>query len=179
MQNHRRKTDKGAALVESALILPIALLMLMAVAEFGLAFKDWLTISHAGREGARAAAAFGDNPRADFLILDAIGTNLTGVHKGDVKKVEIGNADTGAKTVYYYTPGGSCDWTPCPDPDKGLPIYSPPNWLPSSRDVSAPDTDRIMIRIEYEHHWVTGFFADVSDFDAEITMRLEPQVFGA
>ena len=33
MQTHRRNTDKGAALVESALILPIALLMLMPVAE--------------------------------------------------------------------------------------------------------------------------------------------------
>jgi hypothetical protein len=173
----RLDKDHGATLVEAAIVLPIAILMIMAVAEFSLAFKDWLTISNAGREGARAAATYGDDPRADILILEAIGSNLTAAHKSGIKNVEIGNPDTGTSTVYSYTPGPTCDWTPCPDPDVGPPLYTPPDWLPSTRDVALPNTDRITVRVEYIHTWVTAFFADTSDFDAEITMRIEPQVF--
>lgn len=170
--------ERGATLVEAAIVLPIAILMIMAIAEFSLAFKDWLTIAHASREGGRAAATYGDDPRADILILNAIGANLIGANLDSLKDVEIGNPQTGISTTYSYTPGPFCDWTPCPDPDVGLPLYTPPNWLPSSRDVSAPTTDRITVRMEYTHQWVTGFFNDTSDFTTEITMRIEPQVFG-
>ena len=49
-------------------------------------------------------------------------------------------------TTYTFAPGThglsplpgepTCDWDPCPNPDRPL-DYTPPNWLPSNRDVSA------------------------------------------
>ena len=41
---------EGQTLVEAALVYALLFLALFAVVEFGLAFKDWLSVSHAARE---------------------------------------------------------------------------------------------------------------------------------
>ncbi len=45
--------DGGQALVEFALVLPIALFLLLIMLEVGLAFSHKLTVGYATREGAR------------------------------------------------------------------------------------------------------------------------------
>ena len=47
---------KGQATVELALLLPIVLLILFGIAEFGRAFAGYLALQHAAREGARLGA---------------------------------------------------------------------------------------------------------------------------
>lgn len=49
--------ETGQSLVELSLILPLFLLMLTAMLEFGLAFNHHLTLEYATREGARTGAA--------------------------------------------------------------------------------------------------------------------------
>ena len=65
----RSDGDRGATIVEAALVYPLLFLAIFAIVEFGFAFKDWLSVSHAAREGARAGATYGDDPAADMLIL--------------------------------------------------------------------------------------------------------------
>jgi hypothetical protein len=48
--------DSGAAVVELALILPLLLLMIFAMLDFGKAFNEWITQTHLANEGARLAA---------------------------------------------------------------------------------------------------------------------------
>lgn len=50
------KSRKGQALVETALTLPILLLVVMGIIEFGRIFNAELIVSNAAREGARYAA---------------------------------------------------------------------------------------------------------------------------
>jgi Flp pilus assembly protein TadG len=47
---------KGQALVEMALILPIIILVLVAIIDFGLLFNNYLLVTNSSREGAREAA---------------------------------------------------------------------------------------------------------------------------
>lgn len=47
---------KGQALVETALTLPLLLLILMGIVEFGRIFNAYLIVTNASREGARYAA---------------------------------------------------------------------------------------------------------------------------
>jgi hypothetical protein len=49
----RRKREKGQSLVEFALVLPLFLLVLFIIADFGVGFSRWLVITNASREGAR------------------------------------------------------------------------------------------------------------------------------
>ncbi len=46
--------QKGAEIVEFALVLPLLLLILFGIMEFGIVFFDKAIITNAGREGARA-----------------------------------------------------------------------------------------------------------------------------
>ncbi len=52
----RRRTEKGAAAVEFALVLPILVLLVFGIVEFGRAYNAYLSVTHAAREGARLAA---------------------------------------------------------------------------------------------------------------------------
>ncbi|MGJ7919801.1 TadE/TadG family type IV pilus assembly protein [Neobacillus sp. LXY-4] len=50
------KSEKGQSLVEFALVLPLLLLLLFGIVDFGRVFHAYLTIDHAGREAARVAS---------------------------------------------------------------------------------------------------------------------------
>ncbi|MGH8927911.1 MAG: TadE/TadG family type IV pilus assembly protein [Acidimicrobiia bacterium] len=57
-----RKKERGANLVEFALVAPFLILLLFGIIEFSWLFAQDLTIKHGAREGARlAAVAFGGN----------------------------------------------------------------------------------------------------------------------
>lgn len=48
-----KKNEKGQTIVEFAIILPILLIVVMGIIQFGLIFLGFATISNAAREGAR------------------------------------------------------------------------------------------------------------------------------
>jgi Flp pilus assembly protein TadG len=48
---------RGAEIAETAMVLPLVFMVLMAIFWFGQAFRMYGTITHAAREGARAAVA--------------------------------------------------------------------------------------------------------------------------
>ena len=59
------KSQKGQSLVEFALILPIVILILMGILEYGLMLNSYLSINNASREGARLGAVGGTDIEID------------------------------------------------------------------------------------------------------------------
>jgi Flp pilus assembly protein TadG len=55
----RRDGDRGAAAVEFALVLPVLLILVLGIVEFGRAYNVQTTLSAAAREGVRAIALQG------------------------------------------------------------------------------------------------------------------------
>jgi Flp pilus assembly protein TadG len=51
----RARREDGAALVETAFVLPILLLVCVGILEFGRAYQTWQVVTNASREGARVA----------------------------------------------------------------------------------------------------------------------------
>ena len=49
----RRRSERGAALVEAAVTIPILLLIAVGIFEFGRAYQHWQVLTNAAREGAR------------------------------------------------------------------------------------------------------------------------------
>ena len=52
----RSNSDRGQAILEVAIVLPLLLVMVMGIVDFGLGLRDWITVTNATREGARVAA---------------------------------------------------------------------------------------------------------------------------
>lgn len=178
----RQRSERGATIVEFAVVFPLIIMLVMGVAEFSLAFKDWLTINHASREGARAGATAANDISADIQVLTAIEQAVTGADLQAINNVVVSDPDGGPSTTYTYTGDPTCAWTPCPDPYAGAPpLYAPPyaapNYLPETRNVTAPSPGRIEVSITLTHQWFTGLFANTSTWTADTIMRLEPRVF--
>lgn len=95
------RNDRGQALVEFALILPILLILIMGIVQFGLVLNAYITIENASREGARRGIVGSSDTEIKNLIIATspnleernITVNITpnvGSRKsGDTLKVEI------------------------------------------------------------------------------------------
>ncbi|HEY6211492.1 MAG TPA: TadE family protein [Vicinamibacterales bacterium] len=51
----RFRTERGTALIETALTLPLVLLLSVSIFEFGRAYQTWQVLTNAAREGARVS----------------------------------------------------------------------------------------------------------------------------
>jgi Flp pilus assembly protein TadG len=64
--HHSRSDESGQALVEFALVLPLLLLLLFGMLDFGKAFNYWIDETHLANEGARFAVV-NSNPGTGTL----------------------------------------------------------------------------------------------------------------
>lgn len=71
VRGQRLSSQRGAAAVEFALVLPLLLGMLLGVIEIGLVLYDKAVITHASREGARAGIVQ-RNPKLSVAEITAI-----------------------------------------------------------------------------------------------------------
>ena len=53
--------EQGAAAVEFAIILPWLVMLVLGIFEFGIAYNNYIALTHAAREGARLAAVGKDH----------------------------------------------------------------------------------------------------------------------
>ena len=56
IRTERKRGEKGQALAEFALLVPIFLVLLFAIVDFGMGFYSWITVTNSAREGARLGA---------------------------------------------------------------------------------------------------------------------------
>ncbi len=74
------RDERGASAVEFALTLPVLVMILVGTLEFGMAYNQYLAITHAAREGARMAAvgAYDEAAvRADAYPVNPTSVSLT------------------------------------------------------------------------------------------------------
>lgn len=71
---------RGQAMVEFALVLPILLIILLGIMEFGLVFHEYLVVTHAAREGARVAVLGG----TDAEILSTVTSAADSIDRGSL-----------------------------------------------------------------------------------------------
>lgn len=123
-----RARERGASAVEFALVMPVLLIMLMGMIDFGLAINAQAVLSNAAREAARAGSfnatdsaatttvalnssstLLGDDPTVDVTCTTMSGSaiNCSSAVAGDVVKVNM-------KYRYYWISPGIL----------GLPAYT-------------------------------------------------------
>lgn len=65
--------ERGSAVVEFALVLPLVLVLLLGIVEVAVVARSEIQLIHAAREGAREAAASPDTRRAVAAVRSALG----------------------------------------------------------------------------------------------------------
>jgi Flp pilus assembly protein TadG len=181
--------ERGAVMVEMAVILPLLLLLVIGAIEFGLLFHERLTIASAASSAARTGATMGIRDEADYAILQALEAGLYDqVDTSVIIRVDIFKADpiTGQKTGnydrYLYQPlATTCKWSPCPDVAEDGPVGT---WVPASRDTTLDEggggLDVLGVEIIYHHTAVSGFIPGMDrDLTERALVRLEPGVIEA
>jgi Flp pilus assembly protein TadG len=74
MRSKLIKSERGAALLETAITIPLLLLISVAIFEFGRAYQTWQVLTNAAREGARVAVI---NGTTDDQVRQAVRTYMT------------------------------------------------------------------------------------------------------
>ena len=161
----------GQSMVEYAMAVPVFLLILLGMLEFGFAFSHHLTMEYATREGARTGAALANgtlqfacnglnDDNVDNQIIAAVQRVLTGAGSqidmsqiGDIHVYKANaNGTEGARNVWVHGTGGIVD---------GVKLQfrqSTTGWPCSGRDNSAPAgsyPDSIGVSITYDYRFVT------------------------
>jgi Flp pilus assembly protein TadG len=102
-----RRRERGAALVEAAITVPIILLISVGIFEFGRAYQTWQVLTNAAREGARLAVLEGTT---DSDVRSRVNDYLTGgglVSLSDSsidvnRAVAMTGAATGSQITVHY-----------------------------------------------------------------------------
>ena len=87
------KKEKGAAVVEFAVALPIFIALLLLIFDAGLGYSASRTSSSAARSAARIGALAGDARNADYQVLQSL--------RGEFASFDNGNG-TGAEVIIIY-----------------------------------------------------------------------------
>lgn len=170
--------ERGQGLVEFTMVVPILLLIVVSVAEIGLAFGNKHTVGYGSREGARVGSALatgdvndctiGDDPAlVDATLVSAVQRILKSPGSGlDIEKVEEirifkadadGGETTGLVNVWTYTGAGSG-----PDVDPGeaygtidFSLAGTNAWPACARDNTTTTPDSIGVTVKYRYDFVT------------------------
>lgn len=92
------RSESGTAAVEFALLLPLLVILLFGIIEFGIALYRQAILTNASREGARVGIVQSTPPITTAQINAAIDIYLTsaGITPGNVTRTIIPGATTGA-----------------------------------------------------------------------------------
>ncbi|MEX1296784.1 MAG: TadE/TadG family type IV pilus assembly protein [Candidatus Limnocylindrales bacterium] len=173
-----RERQRGQGLVEFALIVPLVLLLVVSVAELGLAFGNKHTVGYGSREGARVGAALAnggvpscsggaDPAGVDAAIVAAVQRILkspgSGIDVSNVQEIRIflatasGDETPGVVNVWAYA-GEQAG--PDVDPGPGatkldfLP-QSALNWPACGRDNASDPPDSVGVTVTYRYDFIT------------------------
>lgn len=73
MKGRLRRGERGQALLELAMVLPVLLLLLFGITEFGQVLGSYLSIQHGAREGVRLAVT----GASDQAVVDRVKETAT------------------------------------------------------------------------------------------------------
>lgn len=167
-------------------MLPLFLLLVFGVMEFGLALKTHLSYAQAVTDAVRAGSAAGVDSNADGEILDALSAALAGDHATSIQRVLIYRATppsglpdgTGAVNTYTYNA-----------PTQTFVLSGTAGWSPTVRCVNEqPDTsgltactsglDDLGVEVDYTYHFILLPFLPTLTLALHGSALLEPRTFG-
>lgn len=187
----RRRGERGVSILEAAFVTPVFFTLLLGIVEIGLYMNDYLAAANTVRAGARVASSAGNDPYADYAIVQAINRESAAIPRNQIKYVVVYKADgfgappnptckLGTRTTNYcnvYTPTDLVKDKSRWGCQAGEALDDA--WCPINRKVSSTGTgsEYVGVYIKVSHPWVTKMFGSQKDISDTSVIRLEPREF--
>jgi len=130
----------GQALVEFAFVLPVLLLMMVAIVDFGIIFYAQMTVTNAAWEAARAGATIVNPTRGDQEIIGAVQAAAYGLDNSRLMIDIVPTQDDAPRNQPYPAPRG--------EPLTVTVQYQVELSFPS---LTVPITGKAVTRMEYQN----------------------------
>jgi Flp pilus assembly protein TadG len=174
----RRASERGAALVETALCALFLLLIMAGVLEYGQLFGGTIDVASATRSAAFVGAATTDEVVTDAKILASI-QQAPGANRDNIQRVVIYRADATGQpppaclTSYPAPAGSACNVYLSSDLTKtDSQLASLQRWPPASR---APGTDNLGVYVAVQRQRLFSMVASPEKFGDKYVVRIEPK----
>lgn len=175
----RNPGHAGQGVVEFALVVPVFLLVLLGILEFGFVFNHNVTLEYATREGARGGAAMADGSvkdaqcggssltaaNVDPLVMAAVQrvvaspgsmVDMPQISQVRIYEVRFDGTITGLGNVWRYRPGNpSNPAIPCQSPTQRLDFYEASSTWPAASRTTGAAPDSIGVSITYTYQFRT------------------------
>lgn len=180
-----RGTDRGAVLIEAAIVFPVVMVLLFGIIEYGFVFKDSLTVTSATRSGARTAASQAKYTTFFDAAQGAVGAAMSALPDDGPQELWIFKAGPngrpvvsgGAEAPDFSVPCSICtrytwnsatrSWTEVAS-----------TWPVSSQNACAStsvDPDAVGVYLKAKHDYFTRLFGSTRTLTDSTVMRLEPR----
>lgn len=183
-----RRTERGASLIEGAIIAPVFFGLLFILIEGSFLLRVNLSVNHAAREAARVEAVQGNKSFTDRLALEALESNLISLDPTKVKRVVVWKASgpgdtvpTACKTAPQTNLCNSYANTKALTASAGcISTAADRFWCPATRNrILSParggPPDYVGVWVRFEHNTLTGLFGSTASVEATAIIRIEPQ----
>ena len=199
-----RRIERGAALVEAALVLPIVLLFIFAILEFGFLWRNVNQVERSLQSAGRTGSNLGTNRFADFEMLRAIDSGLDGMESATIERVIVFNStdadgavpancltvDVASSPMSPHGVGGTCNVYSgaqvAVDSPSGFPVSGANgcaggswdgSWCPSARDNSDPGLTYLGVFVKVVYTPTTNLIQGPTlDVTRSTVYRVEPCV---
>lgn len=170
-----RSRERGAAAVEAAVVTPVVLLLMLSILEFGLFFKNYLSVSASTKAGVRTASA---NPRVASFAQDAadqVQAASGALDRSSIQELWVYKANPGDNFPIGFGSFANCSvcvkfrWSGT----SFVPTSS--TWAGTDQNacITSPP-DRIGVYIKYRHTPASQFVIRTISFSQADVLRLEP-----
>ena len=174
---HRLRRDDGVVAVEAALVTPLLFVIVFGIIEFGMYYKDAITVTGIARSAARTASA---EPRQASQITDtvaAITSAVASASAGSVQELWIYDAGTNGFPVGKTDFAAGC--TSCVKYTWGGSAFAQVTgftWDPLTQNACPNDAlhGAVGVYIKASHRFITGLFPGTLSASDHAVMRLEP-----
>lgn len=191
--------DRGAVLVEFALVAPVLVLLLLGVFEYGNAWKQVGAAERLVQQAGRTVSSQANSRFADYETLRAIDTSVANLRGFDVTRVVIYKATAADGKVpsacLTASQGGLCNryvgsvlssasMAAFPGGSSTNPTCAGGSadgaWCPVNRDRSSTTPDRVGVHVTFSYTPVTGLLPGPSvEVKRYAVYQLEPCAQGS
>lgn len=170
-----RRRERGQAMVEFALVMPLFFLIFFGFIEYAFISASIAGFNFAAKDGARIGSLLGrTDPTVDTQIVTDIRLHVAGIVMAQAVQIEIFKADVGGNPV-----SGSGGIIENVYDINGNPIGTQ-SWPVDLRNDTLLDADYLGVRITFKYTYITAY---VSGGNSSLTLtatsvqRIEPQDF--